>query len=174
MRFHIDQPPRARDRRVIRRLLVQSYPQKTAQRQRIRRPPRDPPLALDPFEVPDQQQTKIPSRHQRRTPHPLRIETRTLPLHKLIKPALLQHSVQLFVERMCHRSRQFRVRDPEWLLLSLLGSSPHGHAWSLRTIVVDRRKQFFSGIQTFTTDCYGHSATETLVATPWKEFLATL
>src|SRR5437667_7712622 len=60
MRFHRAQPPRARDRGVIWRRLGQPQFSKLAQRQRIRRPPRDATLPLNPFEISDQQQAKIP------------------------------------------------------------------------------------------------------------------
>ncbi len=46
MRFHIDQPPGARQGRVIGRHLLQSHIQKTPQRQRIGCPPRNPALAV--------------------------------------------------------------------------------------------------------------------------------
>src|SRR5216683_1826220 len=137
MRFHIDQPPRPRNRRVIGRHLVQSHPQKTPQPQRIRRPPRNPPFAVDALEISHQQQAEIPPRRQTRPPHLLRVEARTLLLHVLVKAALLQQPVQLLVERMPHRPRQIRVRDPKFLLSSLLLSSAHSHARILRISAVD-------------------------------------
>jgi hypothetical protein len=66
MCFHIDQPSRAREGRVIGSHLLQSYTHKTLQGQRIRRSPRKPALAVQPFEVPDQQQEEVPSRRQTR------------------------------------------------------------------------------------------------------------
>jgi catechol 2,3-dioxygenase-like lactoylglutathione lyase family enzyme len=71
MRFEIDQPPRARDRRVIGRRLVQPDAEKIAQRQRIRRAPRDAGLRVNPFEVADEQQAEIDAWRQvrRRDPH---------------------------------------------------------------------------------------------------------
>src|SRR6266851_10081251 len=143
MRFHIDQPPRPRNRRVIRRHLVQSHAQKTAQPQRIRRPPRNPPFAVDALEISNQQQAEIPPRRQTGPPHLLRVEARTLLLHVLVKTALLQQPVQLLVERMPHRPRQIRVRDPKFLLSSLLLSSAHSHARILRISAVDHTS-FFS------------------------------
>src|SRR5712692_600575 len=137
MRFHIDQPPRPRNRRVIGRHLVQSYPQKTPQPQRIRRPPRNPPFAVDALEISNQQQAEIPPRRQTGPPHLLRVEARTLLLHVLVKTALLQQPVQLLVERMPHRPRQIRVCDPKFLLASLLLSSAHSHARILRISAVD-------------------------------------
>src|SRR5438132_12025009 len=137
MRFHIDQPPRPRNRRVIGWHLVQSYPQKVPQPQRIRCPPRYPPFAVDALEISDQQQAEIPSWRQTGPPHLLRVEARTLLLHVLVKAALLQQPAQLLVERMPHRPRQIRVRDPKFLLSSLLLSSAHSHTRILRINAVD-------------------------------------
>src|SRR5438445_7164823 len=137
MRFHIDQPPRPRNRRVIGWHLVQSYPQKVPQPQRIRCPPRYPPFAVDALEISDQQQAEIPSWRQTGPPHLRRVEARTLLLHVLVKAALLQQPVQLLVERMPHRPRQICVRNPKFLLSSLLLFSAHSHARILRTSAVD-------------------------------------
>src|SRR5947208_1623859 len=148
MRFHIDQPPRPRNRRVIGWHLVQSYPQKVPQPQRIRCPPRYPPFAVDALEISDQQQAEIPSWRQTGPPHLLRVEARTLLLHVLVKAALLQQPVQLLVERMPHRPRQLRVRDPQFLLSSLLLFSTHSHAQILRISAVDHTIFFSQGTQT--------------------------
>ena len=56
------QPPRARQRRVVRRRLGHVQVQKRPQTQRIGHPPRDPPLGGQPFEIADDQQTEIPAR----------------------------------------------------------------------------------------------------------------
>src|SRR5205807_876671 len=116
-----------------------------AQRQRIRRPPRDATLPLNPFEISDQQQAKIPPWRQRRTPHRLRVEALTLPLYKLVEPTLLQQLVQPLVERTCHRPRPLRVGNPKlFLRLPLLRSSSHRHARSLRTSALDYARNFTS------------------------------
>src|SRR6266849_1705804 len=65
------------------------------------------------------------------------VEARTLLLHVLVKAALLQQPVQLLVERMPHRPRQICVRNPKFLLSSLLLFSAHSHARILRTSAVD-------------------------------------
>src|SRR2546422_11552098 len=80
-----------------------------AQRQRVRRSPRDAALALDPLDIANQQQAKIPPRRQRRPPHRLGVETLALPLHERVEPALLQHLVQALIERMRHCPRQLAV-----------------------------------------------------------------
>ena len=62
VRLHVDPPPRARQRRVVRRRLGHVQVQKRPQTQRIGHPPRDPPLGGQPFEIADDQQTEIPAR----------------------------------------------------------------------------------------------------------------
>ena len=79
----------------------------------------------------------IPPRRQTRSSHPLRIEAGTLRLHPFVKTTRLQHSVQLFVERMRDCPWQLRMRDPKLILSSLLRSSTHSHARILRTSAVD-------------------------------------
>src|SRR5438132_571646 len=145
MRFHRDQPPRARDRGVICRRLGQPQYKKLAQRQRIRRPPRDATLAVDAFKIPDEQQTEVPPRRQTRPPHSLRVEPGALLFHPFVKAALLQQLVQPLVERMCHRPRPLRVGNPKlFLRLPLLRSSSHRHARSLRTSALDYARNFTS------------------------------
>lgn len=122
---------------MIGRHLIQSDPKKTTQGQRICRPPRNPALALQPFEIPDQYQTEVPPGRQTRPSHPLRIEARTLVLHPFIKTTRLQHSVQLFIERMRNRPRQFRVRDPKLLLLAQLILPSHRHVRIVGATPVD-------------------------------------
>jgi len=47
MGFELDQPTRARNRRVAGRLVLQTDPQEVAQRERIRRAPRDAAFRID-------------------------------------------------------------------------------------------------------------------------------
>src|SRR5206468_119260 len=127
------------------RHLVQPRSQKTAQRQRVRRPPCDATLAVDAFKIPDEQQTEVPPRRQTRPPHSLRVEPGALLFHPFVKAALLQQLVQPLVERMCHRPRPLRVGNPKlFLRLPLLRSSSHRHARSLRTSALDYARNFTS------------------------------
>src|SRR5438309_6984595 len=137
MGFHVDQASGAGDRRVVGRHLVQPRSQKTAQRQRVRRPPCDATLAVDAFKIPDEQQTEVPPRRQTRPPHPLRVEPGALLFHPFVKAALFQQSVQLFVKRMRYRPRQVCLCDPNRLLSSLPRFSAHCHARSLLPTVVN-------------------------------------
>src|ERR1035438_876549 len=54
MRVQIDQPPRARNRRVIGRVLVQRYAHETPQRQRVCQTPSNAALRSDALEIPDE------------------------------------------------------------------------------------------------------------------------
>src|SRR5439155_9229652 len=119
------------------RHLVQPRSQKTAQRQRVRRPPCDATLAVDAFKIPDEQQTEVPPRRQTRPPHSLRVEPGALLFHPFVKAALFQQSVQLFVKRMRYRPRQVCLCDPNRLLSSLPRFSAHCHARSLLPTVVN-------------------------------------
>src|SRR5277367_1668527 len=153
MRVQIDQPPGARNRRVIRRVLVQTNAHKTPQCQRIRQPPGNAALRPYALEIPDQQRTEIDPRPQRRTPVPGRIELRAPALHKLIEALRLQQLVQLLVKRMPRRSGQLRVRDPQFLLLLPLLLRSHRHAPILQTIPLHSSTTFCLRIRTSTTGC---------------------
>src|ERR1700740_574101 len=69
---------------MIRCGLLDADAQKSPQTQRIRRPPSDSSLGIDPFKIAHQQQTKIDSRRQRRPAYVVRVKLRALPLGKLI------------------------------------------------------------------------------------------
>jgi len=58
MRVQIDQPPGARNRRVVRRVLVQPDPHKAPQRQRVRQSRRNSALTVNALEIADQQREK--------------------------------------------------------------------------------------------------------------------
>src|SRR5271157_5343110 len=137
MRVHIDQSPRARYRRVVRRALVQSNAHKTPQRQRVRQPPGNAALRPHALEIPDQQRAKVDPRRQRRPSVLRRIELRTPLLDKLVKALGFQQLIQLLVEGMPRRGCQLPVRDPQSLLLLPLLARAHRHTPILRTELVD-------------------------------------
>src|SRR5438874_92013 len=62
MGLKIDQAARPRNRRMIRRGLGKRDTQKIPERQRVRRPPRNGALRIEPLEVSDQQQSEIDPR----------------------------------------------------------------------------------------------------------------
>src|ERR1022692_2503988 len=132
-----NQPPGARNRRVVRRVLVQRNPHKTPQRQRVRQPPRNAALRPDTLEIPDQQRAKVNPRRQRGPPVLRRLELRTPLLAKLVKALGFQQLIQLLVKRMPRRGCQLGVRDPQSLLLLPLLARAHRHRAILRTMSVD-------------------------------------
>src|SRR2546428_6738243 len=142
MGVQIDQPPRARDRRVVRRVLVQRNAHKAPQRQRVRQPPGNTAFRPDGLEIPDQQRPKVNPRRQRRTPVLGRIEPRTLLLDKLVEALRLQQLIQTLIKRMPRSRRQLGVRDPDVLLLLPLLARAHRHAPILRTKSVDTPEVF--------------------------------
>src|SRR5437870_4328053 len=142
MRIEVDQSSRARDRRVVRRVLVQRNAHKAPQRQRVRQPPGNPPLRPDTLEIPNQQRPKVNPRRQRRTPVLLRIKLRAPLLDKLVEALGLQQLIQTLIKRMSRRPRQLGVRDPDVLLLLPLLARPHRHAPILRTKSVDTSEVF--------------------------------
>ena len=128
MRFHVDQTPRARQRRVVRRRLGHVQVQESPQAQRIRDPPRNPPLRRQTLEVADEQQPEIPPRTQTRAAQPRRVEHRAQPLHKGIESGLLQNPVQPFEKGMSRARRKVRCGHPHRRRLSRRRLLAHCHA----------------------------------------------
>lgn len=128
MRFEIDQPARARDRRVIRRRFVQVQAEKAAERQRIRRPPRDAALGVHAFEVADEQQAEIQTRQQAGPPQ-LRVKLRALRFHEDVEVVRVEHLVQPLIERMATRPWQLVHGDPQVRCMCAIStSSRHRHS----------------------------------------------
>src|SRR5579862_1329235 len=113
---------------MIRRRLVQPHPQEPPQRQRVTRPPSDPPLRIDPLEIPDQQQPEVHPGRQARPPPPRRIKPPAPPFHKLVEAALLEQLVQALIKRMTRSLRQRSLRHPHLFLPFLIFPSSHRHA----------------------------------------------
>ena len=123
-----DQTPRARQRRVVRRRLGHVQVQESPQAQRIRDPPRNPPLRRQTLEVADEQQPEIPPRTQTRAAQPRRVEHRAQPLHKGIESGLLQNPVQPFEKGMSRARRKVRCGHPHRRRLSRRRLLAHCHA----------------------------------------------
>ena len=134
VRLHVDQPPRPRDRRVIRRRFLQPDPQKTPQRQRVRRPPRHPALRVQSLEIPHQQQPEVHPRSQTRPPHLLRLEPPAPLLHEAVRTRLFQQLIQSLIERMSCRSRQIARGHPDLFLSLPLFPCSHRHAAILQPL----------------------------------------
>src|SRR6516165_2716359 len=85
MRLQIDQPPGARNRRMVRRGLVQSDAQETPQRKRVLRSPGNSAFTVDPLEIADHQQPEVNPWHQPRAASFRRIEAPALVFYKTVK-----------------------------------------------------------------------------------------
>ena len=57
------------------------------------RPPRDPALGIDPFEVPDQQQAEIGARRQARSPARRRVERAALRLDEVVERVIIHRGM---------------------------------------------------------------------------------
>src|ERR1035438_4492127 len=142
MRFHVDQTAGTRNRRVIRRVLIQPNPHKAPQPQRIRQLPGNPAFAVDALKVAQQQRPEVDPRGQRPPAILSRIELRTPSLHKLIELLRLQQIIEPLIERMSWRRRQLRMRNPDVFLLFPLLACPHRHTRILRILPVDPSNSF--------------------------------
>ena len=117
-----------RQRRMIRHPLVHLHPEKRAQRERVRAPPLEPALRLDPFEVPHEEHPKVHARRDRRSTRlVVRLEGRRAQrLHPAVERGLLQQLVERLVKPMARRPRQRRTCNPHRRLLT--AATSHRHA----------------------------------------------
>src|SRR5262249_29403829 len=126
VRFHVNQAARARDRGVIGRGAVEAKAHEAAYGQRIRRAPGDAALRVEPFEVSDQQQTKVSSRWPTRSAHHRSVELLTLLRGEPVEAGVVEGSVQSGVERMARRRRQISRSYPHRGLLARSFAHRHG------------------------------------------------
>ena len=98
--LQIDQPPRPRDRRVVGGGVWQLQMQEATHTQRVRRPPRDRPLRVQPFKVAEHQQPEVPPRRQTRPPDPVGVKARALRLDECVEARVIEQPVQPLVERV--------------------------------------------------------------------------
>ena len=150
MRVDIDQPASARDRRVVRRRLLEAESHEPANGQRIGRTPRDAAFRIETFEVADQQQPEIASRFQTRAPHGRGIESPTLVFRKPVDSLGIENRIQLGVERVTRRRGQVGRGDPQRRLLGLARAHGHTRHSSTPTTLARQTRQ---RLTTFTTDC---------------------
>ena len=130
VRLNIDQSPRPRDRRMIRRLLLQTQTQEAPHRQRVCRSPGHPPLGVQSLEVAHHQKAEVAARLQTRTTQRCGVELAAPRLHESVEPLSVEGSIQARVERVARTSWQFPRRDPQSLLA--LFAFAHCHARTLR------------------------------------------
>ena len=125
--LEVNQATGARQRRVVRRGLVQGDIQKCPDAQRIGGAPRDCPFRVQPFKVAEQQQPEIAARRQTRPTDPVRVERRALCLHARIEPRLVEHPIQPLVKRVPSALRQIRRGHPHRRLPRSAAACPHRH-----------------------------------------------
>ena len=77
---------RARQPRMIGRLVAVRQPQEIAQRERVRATPRNAALAVDPLEIADHVHAEVPPWRQRRRAHPRRVIGPAHPFHERVEP----------------------------------------------------------------------------------------
>jgi len=131
MRLQIDQPTRARDGRMLGRDLVETQPQKAAERERIRRAPRNAPLGIDALEVADQQQTEIGAWRETRSSTRRRIERGALRLDERVEGVVVQDTIQSLIERVRARRRQLIGGNPQPRRPCAILATTHGHGGSV-------------------------------------------
>src|SRR5260370_34154923 len=107
---------------MVWRLFAQRNAQEFPERKAVSTPPGDSALAADPFEVADQQHSKVDARrHARLAPlFLLLVVLLTAALEPRVEAGLAQQLVQLLVEWMPLRPRKLVGCDEERLLLRLL------------------------------------------------------
>ena len=150
MRLHVDQPPRARQRRVVRRRLVQLQVQKLPNTQRVGGAPCDGALRVQAFKVAQQQQPEIPPRRQTRATDVVGIERGALRFNERVEARVIEHAVQPRVEGMPGAPREIGRRDPHGRLMVAFSLLTHRHTTSIETEIDSGDR---SNSRTFTTGC---------------------
>src|ERR1700719_1308270 len=110
---------------MIRHSLALTKAQELAHRQAVRASPFQPTLAVNAFEVADQQHTEVASRRQRWTAKARRILHGTLRLHEPIETGRDQNPLQLVVEGVAGRAWHLRPRHQHLSLVVPLSSKSH-------------------------------------------------
>ena len=100
MRFHCIQPPGPGEGGVIRRLLRQGLTEEPAQAQRVAQAPGNSPFRINPFEVAQQQRTKVDARRDTGASHAALVITPAQALHVPVEVALVENLIQPILERM--------------------------------------------------------------------------
>jgi hypothetical protein len=102
--------------------------------------PRDHPLGVEAFEIPEQQETKVPTRRKTRSTYDLGIERRARALDERIELRLVEHSIQPAIERVRRTPRQILRGHPHRRLARPPLAFADRHAQSLGHVIdaVDR------------------------------------
>ena len=150
--LEVNQATGARQRRVIRRGLVEGEVQKRANAQRVGGAPRDRSFRVQTLKVAEQQQPEIAARRQTRPADSVRVERCALRFHERIEPRLVKHPIQPLVKRVPRARRQIRRGHPHRRLPRSAAACPHRHARQCRTQDRSCRSLEWG---TFTTGCQG-------------------
>src|SRR5258708_28053499 len=109
---------------MIRRLLRQGVCDELTQGQGVGQTPGNSTLRINPFEVPQQQRTKVDPRRDARAPQAALVITPTQLLHVTVEVVLIENLIQPFVKGMRRSAHDLAPDDPEiFLLLPFLARS---------------------------------------------------
>ena len=128
---------------MVGRVLVPSDRQELPQRERIRQPPRDAPLAVEAFEETDHHDAEVQAWRQRWPSQLVVVEAPAVGLAKGIKTGTVQNLVQPLVERVTWCGWQFAAIPQSFLSLSLL---PRAHRHKLNHKVKTFYRQHVFGL----------------------------
>ena len=152
----VNQPARARHRRMIGRSLVELVAEECPQRQRIGDAPGDLTLRVDALEIADYEQAEIDPGRDAGPTDALGVKRRAPLFHKLVESVLVQHLIQSLVKRMS-RSPQVLRRHPQ---LSLARARPfsqrHDSISPARLMLKGKERLLIRAARkspTFTTGC---------------------
>src|SRR5438309_7947002 len=147
MQFERQAASGAAQPRVIRHALALAEPEELAQRQAVGAAPFQTTLAVDAFEIADQQHAELATWRQRWATAPRRIRRRRLPLHEPVKVGPDQHCLQLVVEGVTRRAWQLRPRYQHVRLSFPLRSQSHSPpAFLVRRTVNQTKAEFVNGL----------------------------
>ena len=110
---------------VVRHRLPLAEPQELPQRQAVGAAPLQAALAVDAFEVADQQHAEVAARRQRWPAAARGVVRRALPLDEAVEPGRDQLRLQPVVERVARRARHLRPRHQHLRLTIPLPTQSH-------------------------------------------------
>jgi len=128
MGFQIEPAAGARQRRMIRRRLVELVVEEAPQRQRIGDAPGDGALGIEAFEVADEQATEVDAGGQRGPAERFGVEGSAELFGVRIEAVLVEQRVELGVERVRRRARQVGCGQEEIFLALPSTAATQRHA----------------------------------------------
>ncbi len=113
---------------MIRRLLRQCVRDEFAQRQGVGQPPGNATFRIDPFQVPQQERTKVHSRGDAGASQAALVITPAQPLQGTVKVVLVENLIQAIVKSMRRCAHHLAPDDPQIFLPLAFLTGSHGHA----------------------------------------------